>query len=120
MVDMSRRLFLGGALALTGTALVPNPPAPSPQSLVTLYGDGIHDDTEGLMALLNGIPVQLDYVGVKVVEEGNIDMRGGVFLVSKTLIIEEHGPKLTLTGGTIKVASGFEGRSLIKIERRLI
>lgn len=85
MADLSRRLFLGGALALTGAAIASA--AQAAPSVPRLRGDGIHDDTFALQTLFNGQPVIVESSEVRASRGGRITLNGGRFLVSDTLTL---------------------------------
>lgn len=50
-MELSRRNFFGGALALTAVTIIPMADA---VAAPMIYGDGIHDDAPGLQALIDG------------------------------------------------------------------
>jgi hypothetical protein len=52
---MNRREFLKAVIA--GTAVVAMPSLAFPEDFRTLYGDGVHDDTDALSDLFAGNPV---------------------------------------------------------------
>jgi polygalacturonase len=112
-MDVSRRSFLGGALALSAAVALPGAAfAAAP----TIYGDGIHDDTAGLQAALDGKAFRC--VGEAVVRNagGSIYISGGSYLLSHTLLVRKDatiygghfhasdeltGPVLHMSGGTM-------------------
>lgn len=82
--DLTRRGFLGGALTVLAVSIAV-PTAAFSFSAPRIYGDGLHDDWEGLQAAFNGKPYlcQSDLVhGTKQVE-----VFGGNFLLSRPLHI---------------------------------
>ena len=92
-MEVSRRSFLGGALALVAATQLPGKAF---ASAPTLYGDGIHDDTAALNALLAGKPFRLAGNGVYAVNrEGYIFLSGGMFRISNTIHVMR--PNTTIT-----------------------
>lgn len=86
-MELTRRSFLGGAVAVATVAAVAPVFPVSP--LPILYGDGKHDDTLALQALLDKQPV-IDGTSSEVIvvgEHGHVFIQGGVYLVSDTLHI---------------------------------
>jgi len=90
-MNLSRRLFLGGAIATVGASIVP-----AFASVPTIYGDGIHDDWAGIDALWRGKPARILNDAVSVRPDGLVEMVGGQFRVSKTLHMLRDGPKVHL------------------------
>ncbi len=89
MVDVSRRLFLGGALALAGAKILEQTAAAESSGIPTLYGDGVHDDTVALQALFDRKPVRIEGQIVADVQEGML--QGGDFVISDTIHIRTPG-----------------------------
>jgi hypothetical protein len=60
-MDLSRRHFLGGALAVAGASVVTLPALADVlrPAIPIIWGDGIHDDAPGLNALCAGEPVDV-------------------------------------------------------------
>lgn len=83
---MNRRFFLKGALAVTALAILP---APDLHAYPTLYGDGVHDDTEALQALLDLKPYVCEGSLIKGQTEAHIS--AGKYKTSKTLLVCEDG-----------------------------
>lgn len=81
-MNISRRFFLGGVIAVAAGQLV-KPAFAMPM----IFGDGIHDDTRGLNALLAGEPFHVENEGV-IVHEGNI--LGGTFKITDTLYLRDN------------------------------
>lgn len=76
-MNISRRSFLGGTLLLAATAkLGISAPLPS------LYGDGLHNDTAALKAMIAGDPF---IVEGKSIVATNGELRGGKYLISETI-----------------------------------
>jgi hypothetical protein len=85
-MNLSRRGFLTGMVAVAAVTAAAALPLPSFASVPTLWGDGEHDDTEALQALLDGKPIIRD--GVLLEPDGHgIRLIGGVYQVSDTLHI---------------------------------
>lgn len=53
-IQLTRRAFLGGSLVLGAVAVMPKWATKLLPETYTLWGDGIHDDSPALNALLNG------------------------------------------------------------------
>jgi hypothetical protein len=84
-MEVSRRSFLGGALALTAAAQLPSALY---ASVPLIYGDGVHDDTAGLQAALDGKPFKVVGKGVYIVDhKGFIHLQDGAFKLTDTLHI---------------------------------
>lgn len=82
-MQMSRRFFLGGVLALAATPVIVRVVSPlliAPKPII--WGDGIHDDWEGLQALLNGQEFEVKE-GAFVASAGLI--RNGRFRITNAL-----------------------------------
>jgi hypothetical protein len=86
-MDISRRFFLRGALAVSAVSVLPSFDVLSAQ-IPTIVGDGIHDDADGLNALFAGKPFRCDLSGIKV-QDGFAQLNNGVFFISKTVEIPE-------------------------------
>jgi len=83
-MNLSRRLFLGGAIALAGATQVA-----ALETTPTIYADGIHDDSPGLKAWLEGKAVRI--------RDGVMAYRGGAFelydtelSISETIVITRN------------------------------
>jgi hypothetical protein len=86
-MDISRRSFLGGTLSIGATAVLPV----VPDRLPVIYGDGAHDDLEGLAALFNHEPVHILAEAVSVSADGVIETRGGPGRIGRTMYLEPGG-----------------------------
>ena len=87
-MNLSRRSFLGGALAVAGAAALPSV---AWASVPTIHGDGIHDDTAGLQALLDGKPFRVAGNGPMCVRrDGFIFLHNGSFRISDTLVVGNY------------------------------
>lgn len=98
MIDtprLNRRWFLGGAMALVATPalakLMPLATLPIP----LIKGDGLHDDWEGLQALLSGTPFTVD--GEDLIAQAGLIARGR-FKISRGLTMSRGG--FVLDGNT--------------------
>lgn len=79
--DLFKVMFAAGLASVV--------PAVVGETLPTIYGDGIHDDTEGLQAALNGDPFNcMD--GHVHVAQGQVRITGGLYRVSKPLKISRQ------------------------------
>lgn len=89
MAELSRRLFLSGALSVAAAA-VTNAPVlagePKAAPLPILYGDGVHDDADALNALLSGRPFFCDNQYILASNgEGWVHLANGLFRIGKTI-----------------------------------
>lgn len=87
--DISRRSFLGGLLVLSAAIAVPAEALTlAPAALI--YGDGIHDDTDGLNALFRGEPVHFVNDNATVRSGGGmVYLSGGTYRISDTIRFEQ-------------------------------
>lgn len=92
---MNRRDLLRMAVLGAGGIFVPkfgrwfrvlHPPMP-----LTIYGDGIHDDTAALKAAFNGEPVIWRNQVIQPTEP--VYLVGGVFRLSQPLVVEPRPPR---------------------------
>ena len=113
---MNRRSFL----KIAGTAgLLAVTPITLASALATkvpiIYGDGIHDDTEGLQAAVSG----KDFVcesGIVHVSGNTVNILGGTFLISDTITITDTR---TFVSGSNFVMSGTgreDGRFMLDMQ----
>jgi len=83
-MEVSRRWFLGGAIGVAAAAVLPKTAAYTH----VLYGDGVHDDTLALQALLDGKAVHIKRDGVTVrQDDGKVEINGGKYLISSPLTL---------------------------------
>lgn len=90
-MTLDRRTFLRGALVLTAAAAIPASALKALEAispLPTLCGDGIHDDTAALNALLAGEPFRTADGFVGIAQDGTLSQCR--FLVSDTLHIRRN------------------------------
>jgi hypothetical protein len=115
-MNISRRAFLGGAIALAAATVVPVEAIKALAPLPQIVGDGVHDDTAGLQALIDGEPV---LIGAEVVtaEHGAITLQGGVYLISSPLVINRT---LWIDRLCLVAAEGFSGTCAIEIRENAI
>ncbi len=106
MVDVSRRLFLGGALALVGASVVSGEALASP--IPRIVGDGVHDDAPGLRALISRQPVRIEDAVYAINDDGSIDIGNGHFRLGSPLVFE-HVEGLCVRNCTIIRARDFSG-----------
>lgn len=83
---MDRRSFLRGAISALGAVTLPLPAF----GLPIIMGNGEHDDTDGLQALLRGEPCQILRDGVRVLPNGTVWLDGGVYRLTKMVFIREE------------------------------
>lgn len=110
MVDISRRLFLGGAIAVVAAAVVSRPADAVPR----IVGDGVHDDAAGLNALFNGMPVQIDNECVQAMD-GVIALSAGHFLIGSPITVTRRRD-IIVSGGFFEARGDFTGRGVIELE----
>jgi len=87
MVDISRRLFLSGALSVAAVAVV-GPAMAAIHDYPVLYGDGKRDDTAALQALFDGLPVIADGVVIDPMA-GDVDLLG-TYRTTRPLLIGDR------------------------------
>lgn len=85
---MKRRTFLAGAVSLIAVPVLAKYSFAKPR----IWGDGVHDDANGLQALLNGEPFVTDLPGIwqDGVVDGSVYLTGGIFKVGKTLYVRPN------------------------------
>jgi hypothetical protein len=110
-MQLSRRSFLGGVLALSAaTLVVPRLPLPR------IVGDGIHDDAPGLNALLCGDPVSIEASGITLSSEGNCLIRNGCFRMSGPLHIPKRIGKVELRNSELRWESPQTDHLIVNFE----
>lgn len=98
MIDLSRRSFLGGVLAVTAAMSIPIVRATPARPI--LWADGVHDDTEALNAILSntGLAVDVAYDNVRLTTGGFrmldgttirslVHLSGGLFRVTGPIVM---------------------------------
>ena len=85
-MDVSRRSFLGGALAVAGASIIPLGMTKA-ADVPRIVGDGFHDDWAGLQAAFDGKPFVCEGAYTRVIG-GKIVMRGGHYRVTRPLLID--------------------------------
>lgn len=118
-MDISRRSFLGGAIAATVVAVSP---ALALANLPVIYGDGIHDDWAGLTAFFNGKPFVIEGEGFTA-SEGRLF--GGRFLLSQTLhigpgnfTVNNCGFRFEASNNAISIAKDSQAKLVWKVGNR--
>lgn len=97
MVDLSRRSFL--KITGVGLAAIAAPIAFSKIGrLPVIIGDGVHDDTKGLQAAMDGKPFVCES-GLVTSTNGTIELRGGEYLITSPLNVKAG---TTIRGGSIQ------------------
>lgn len=84
MVELSRRFFLKGSIALVA-AVTFVPSVSALANIPTIYGDGKHDDTGGLQALMRNEPVNFNADQIGVESHHGIIFYKGFFSVERTI-----------------------------------
>ena len=82
-MNLSRRSFLGGAIALTAAVAITGPLKLLPR----IIGDGVHNDAPGLNALFRGEPVSIENKGVKLLSNSKCEISGGIFNLEETIVV---------------------------------
>ena len=82
-MELSRRSFLRGALAVIGATVAPA--LPSMADIPRIVGDGIHDDTAGLQAALDGKPFIADDMVIRTADQ--LKITKGIFKITEMLTI---------------------------------
>ena len=120
-MDISRRGFLIGTLAVSALSALPIAALPRPPKL---WGDGIHDDTEALNALFAGEPVEYDDALVSVREGGHVRFSGGhTFRISGTVnlpgssVMVDHGASFDVSDAINRGVTPFAARHGARINR---
>lgn len=90
-MELSRRSFLGGALVLAVATQLPGA-ALARSEVPWLWGDGMHDDTAGLQAMLDGKPVYVvkDREVITAAEGQPISFSGGQYRISETIVFRRR------------------------------
>jgi hypothetical protein len=105
----TRREFLGGALALAVATQVDASGLTAP----TLYGDGVHDDTEGLEAAMNGRPFWADGELVAPAPGEKVYLRGGRFKIHRTVEVWSTN-SINGQGAIIRRGEPFVGELMVR------
>lgn len=84
MVELSRRWFLGGSIALIAAQTF-IPSVSHIGNMPTIYGNGRDDDTGGLAALFSNEPVLFNKEQIGVDSHQGIEIFAGRFMVSRTI-----------------------------------
>lgn len=114
-MDLNRRSFLRGVLAVTAVSITPTPliAADVPQ----IVGNGIHDDTAGIQAAIDGQPFVCE--GQLIAGTKEISLGAGTYRVSKTLRVVGRD-RIRFTGAHFLVAHSdpfvyFEGSTYCRL-----
>ena len=111
MPELSRRSFLGGILA---AATLVRPTSVLARPVPMLWGDGLHDDTEALNALLSGGEFEVSREGLALRRAGMILLDKGHFLVSDTIGVETE--RVTIMGSAFQASPTFrEGADILHL-----
>lgn len=86
-MDMNRRSFLRGLLTVTAVSMAPASVLDA--GLPRIVGDGIHDDTAGIQAAINGRPFVAD--GVVVRNQSRVTFGPGSFRMTAPFEVETSG-----------------------------
>jgi len=107
-MDFSRRLFLGGAVALASAGFVK-----TATEVPTLWGDMIHDDSPALNALFRGEPIRV--LQGKVIQGSRPAVVGAHLLLGSPLLIKGVADAL-ISNCSLTAARGFDGDHIIKLQ----
>lgn len=103
-MNISRRFFLGGTLAVATAIAVP---IELSARLPILHGDGVHDDWKALQAFASGKPFRTVDGFVGTVTEGTIS--GGDYFIGSGKMLEfEPGVKVMFEGVRFLRGDGME------------
>lgn len=110
-MDMNRRSFLRGALAVSALSIAPA--IASAPAVPKIVGDGIYDDTAGLEAALNRLPFECE--GHVIADQGGLHFsNGAIFRTSRAVLVKKQ-EEIFVTG-TVNIlrdhgdhALAFEG-----------
>src|SRR5690242_8948130 len=94
--SISRRTFFGGAIALAAASALPLSAFAEPVPLIC--GDGVHDDTAGLQALLDGKPFRVASGAPNVVYRntgGDVYITGGTYRITEALFVRDRTAFIT-------------------------
>lgn len=91
MVEISRRLFLGGAISLIGVkTFAPSVSIAAMSNMPTIYADGVHSDVAGLGALFRNEPVIFPKDKIAVESQEGVIFHKGVFVVDQTIYLPRN------------------------------
>lgn len=109
-VELSRRFFLGGALSLIAASTF-EIKAHHIGNMPKIWGDGVHDDTAGLGALLRGEPVLFSKDNLGVDEHKGVTFHNGEYAVAQTIIVPDEAVVefecATFVGNDLPVDAAF-------------
>ena len=108
-MDVSRRKFLFGAGATLAATVVAVPVAEA-LSVPTLWGDGVHDDTEALQAALDGKPVRIAGESM-ILTEGRLN--GGSYLISAPIVMRRDN--FTLAHARLIASKAYKGEHFLTL-----
>jgi hypothetical protein len=109
MTDLPRRSFLKGALSVVAATVV-LAKLPKDFALPQIIGDGLHDDTAGLQAALNGEPFLCD--GCVVRNATEVVLRGGAYRLTSMITMP---PFTTLRGEGAATVQAHHRDSVIQM-----
>lgn len=109
----NRREFFGGGLAIVAASIMPAQADPGPPVVV---GDGVHDDTAGLNALLSGKEARIGNELLRIAQGGELRL-AGQFLISSSLIFGSGISLKMEEPGRIIASERFDGAAIIVLQR---
>ena len=98
MTDLTRRSFLRGLLTVAAVSIAPATILHA--DIPRIVGDGIHDDTLGLQAALDGKPFVCE--GCVVSNTHSVYIGPGIYRISGTLNITDAGPDCMVAGAHLE------------------
>lgn len=96
MVELSRRFFLGGAIALVAAQTF-KPSLNAMGNMPTIHGDGVTDDSYGLGCLFRNEPVIFNNDQIGVEEHKGVIFYKGHFALERTVNLPK-GAKIVMIG----------------------
>lgn len=108
-MNINRRWFLGGSLALVGALSVPASQFTTSQ-LPILWGDGIHDDADALNAIGAGNPFIVEKTGI--VEHECGFLQDASFLISRPITFRPKA--IHVKNCVFQSTDDFEGDAMLR------
>lgn len=117
MNQPSRRGFLGSILALAAAPSIVRADSLMPlfvERQLTLWGDGVHDDTDALQSLFDGRSVKsMNPAVLAAVLDGRVFLSRGIYVVRRTLHIRQP---IDMGRLRINSAAPFKGETILSVE----
>lgn len=103
-MNLSRRSFLRGVLSVAAVSSVPLIRAMPVMPII--YGDGIGDDTAGLQALFDGLPVDIRSDVIRLLAGEHPIISGGIFRLTDGLVVS-RGRSVTMSDCNLLLPHSF-------------